>query len=170
MTNRNAQSLLIGKFLQLQLPQPQPPPVASAPVGCDQNRLRIQINASAFKAPPTPNGGHGKGAGVVVGAHIDKTGIASDVVNPIGIGAGYCGAGEVVTLNLGGVLCRQPLPTAIVVVPNEFFLFGVDRNHWDALPQALFHRGVDVPKLDRKSTRLNSSHGYISYAVFCLKK
>src|SRR2546422_6748237 len=32
----------------------------------------------------------------------------------------------------------------------------------------------DVKKLkenkDRKSTRLNSSHGYISYAVFCLKK
>src|SRR2546422_3056207 len=30
-----------------------------------------------------------------------------------------------------------------------------------------------VPKRcsgDRKSTRLNSSHGYISYAVFCLKK
>src|SRR2546429_5526817 len=27
--------------------------------------------------------------------------------------------------------------------------------------------GADV---DRKSTRLNSSHGYISYAVFCLKK
>src|SRR2546422_8490826 len=26
------------------------------------------------------------------------------------------------------------------------------------------------PALDRKSTRLNSSHGYISYAVFCLKK
>src|SRR2546422_7982106 len=24
--------------------------------------------------------------------------------------------------------------------------------------------------LDRKSTRLNSSHGYISYAVFCVKK
>src|SRR5256884_301783 len=26
------------------------------------------------------------------------------------------------------------------------------------------------PESDRKSTRLNSSHGYISYAVFCLKK
>src|SRR2546429_7313931 len=25
-------------------------------------------------------------------------------------------------------------------------------------------------RIDRKSTRLNSSHGYISYAVFCLKK
>src|SRR2546422_1514553 len=45
------------------------------------------------------------------------------------------------------------------------------------------HRGVDVGiggarvfrqqgggRQDRKSTRLNSSHGYISYAVFCLKK
>src|SRR2546422_4687668 len=51
------------------------------------------------------------------------------------------------------------------------------------------HRGVDVDhglvplpgcpgsipwrssrRTDRKSTRLNSSHGYISYAVFCLKK
>src|SRR2546422_1205543 len=30
-------------------------------------------------------------------------------------------------------------------------------------------RFVDVDG-DRKSTRLNSSHGYISYAVFCLKK
>src|SRR2546422_3857235 len=27
-----------------------------------------------------------------------------------------------------------------------------------------------IPERDRKSTRLNSSHGYISYAVFCLKK
>src|SRR3989449_11303758 len=29
---------------------------------------------------------------------------------------------------------------------------------------------VGGPYRDRKSTRLNSSHGYISYAVFCLKK
>src|SRR2546429_6007887 len=35
------------------------------------------------------------------------------------------------------------------------------------------HAGIerlDVGREDRKSTRLNSSHGYISYAVFCLKK
>src|SRR5207245_11486272 len=30
--------------------------------------------------------------------------------------------------------------------------------------------GMVLPDLDRKSTRLNSSHGSISYAVFCLKK
>src|SRR2546429_3309178 len=30
--------------------------------------------------------------------------------------------------------------------------------------------GLSIGQRDRKSTRLNSSHGYISYAVFCLKK
>src|SRR2546430_11107539 len=30
--------------------------------------------------------------------------------------------------------------------------------------------GIDPEQLDRKSTRLNSSHSQISYAVFCLKK
>src|SRR2546422_3331582 len=32
------------------------------------------------------------------------------------------------------------------------------------------HRARADAARDRKSTRLNSSHGYISYAVFCLKK
>src|SRR2546429_2666765 len=32
------------------------------------------------------------------------------------------------------------------------------------------NRSDPTPVADRKSTRLNSSHGYISYAVFCLKK
>src|SRR5205809_5891117 len=35
---------------------------------------------------------------------------------------------------------------------------------------AKFCVGVRADGGDRKSTRLNSSHGYISYAVFCLKK
>src|SRR5690349_22772705 len=34
----------------------------------------------------------------------------------------------------------------------------------------LLRRHRDRPHLDRKSTRLNSSHVEISYAVFCLKK
>src|SRR2546422_7892759 len=38
-----------------------------------------------------------------------------------------------------------------------FYMRWIGRHSWLAV-------------LDRKSTRLNSSHGYISYAVFCLKK
>src|SRR2546422_10240386 len=38
-------------------------------------------------------------------------------------------------------------------------------------PRRRRRRGrLQEPRSDRKSTRLNSSHGYISYAVFCLKK
>src|SRR5438270_4887225 len=46
---------------------------------------------------------------------------------------------------------------------------GLLRKIADAAARALVHRQIgDV--LDRKSTRLNSSHSQISYAVFCLKK
>src|SRR5687768_18205602 len=37
-------------------------------------------------------------------------------------------------------------------------------------PELIGGRADPAFTLDRKSTRLNSSHGYISYAVFCLKK
>src|SRR2546422_6130320 len=37
-------------------------------------------------------------------------------------------------------------------------------------PFGVENRPLGLLNLDRKSTRLNSSHGYISYAVFCLKK
>src|SRR2546429_3774066 len=38
---------------------------------------------------------------------------------------------------------------------------------WEELTAPDFVQAIHQ---DRKSTRLNSSHGYISYAVFCLKK
>src|ERR1041385_9450680 len=40
----------------------------------------------------------------------------------------------------------------------------------DADGRVTFTVDLGAPDSDRKSTRLNSSHGYISYAVFCLKK
>src|SRR3989449_893021 len=49
---------------------------------------------------------------------------------------------------------------------NELY-YGIEQVGWTghSKPRPMYDRG-----LDRKSTRLNSSHGYISYAVFCLKK
>src|SRR5947208_9701132 len=42
--------------------------------------------------------------------------------------------------------------------------------HRDARPDARTRDGERLDRQDRKSTRLNSSHQIISYAVFCLKK
>src|SRR3712207_8065580 len=60
------------------------------------------------------------------------------------------------------------------VAADEGHDAGVVDQHLDAaafLPGPLHHRGdlFDLGE-DRKSTRLNSSHANISYAVFCLKK
>src|SRR2546429_6431046 len=40
----------------------------------------------------------------------------------------------------------------------------------DHRPARVIESNAPRGRRDRKSTRLNSSHGYISYAVFCLKK
>src|SRR2546429_4637456 len=57
---------------------------------------------------------------------------------------------------------NQPLGGAVNHVVEHREIVVADRFTVEANPL------ID-PK-DRKSTRLNSSHGYISYAVFCLKK
>src|SRR2546422_4293634 len=53
--------------------------------------------------------------------------------------------------------------------PNGFneYTWGAPLASFPALQQT---RELGRAEGDRKSTRLNSSHGYISYAVFCLKK
>src|SRR2546422_2121475 len=52
---------------------------------------------------------------------------------------------------------------------SEFVANTSLRADWDILRPDLRGHGGSLDR-DRKSTRLNSSHGYISYAVFCLKK
>src|SRR2546429_9370328 len=63
---------------------------------------------------------------------------------------------EIYTLSLHDALPIYPL-TVVVGLAAQ-----VGRVHQRRAPR--------LGGVDRKSTRLNSSHGYISYAVFCLKK
>src|SRR5256884_4000630 len=58
---------------------------------------------------------------------------------------------------------------------HQGFLKFEQSNRFDALegkqiPVTIIYARDPLSIGDRKSTRLNSSHGYISYAVFCLKK
>src|SRR5258707_11983123 len=56
---------------------------------------------------------------------------------------------------------------ADLVFSGAMLAVYVDGCYWHACPE---HFRQPVTKVDRKSTRLNSSHANISYAVFCLKK
>src|SRR3712207_7454470 len=70
--------------------------------------------------------------------------------------------------NILQVIRREPRSAAVIV--DE--VFGSELLHFErrlALGEALAHLAY-LRKRDRKSTRLNSSHANISYAVFCLKK
>src|SRR2546430_3086213 len=59
------------------------------------------------------------------------------------------------------IRCEDPLGCRCAIIPLE--------GRWPAAKQ-LFDRLNSQRGPDRKSTRLNSSHSQISYAVFCLKK
>src|SRR2546429_2576803 len=67
--------------------------------------------------------------------------------------------------------CLGTIAIAVcLVLPNS--VFAASNQAENSTPQQVFDgmRQSFRADKDRKSTRLNSSHGYISYAVFCLKK
>src|SRR2546429_2704616 len=73
-------------------------------------------------------------------------------------------------------MIRRP-PRSTLFPYTTLFRSGPARRHTgtSSSSRTLLVLPVQAVKLrrsgrDRKSTRLNSSHGYISYAVFCLKK
>src|SRR2546429_1607061 len=70
---------------------------------------------------------------------------------------------EIYTLSL-----HDALPISVDSIPA---VFGITEDPFIVYTSnVLAILGLRALYLDRKSTRLNSSHGYISYAVFCLKK
>src|SRR5690554_7306586 len=70
---------------------------------------------------------------------------------------------EIYTLSL-----HDALPISVLAVRGR--TRAEDRRAHPHRGRAFLDRHLEVPGQDRKSTRLNSSHVRISYAVFCLKK
>src|SRR2546426_6602960 len=72
---------------------------------------------------------------------------------------------EIYTLSL-----HDALPICRATQPDDHYLGPPLPRLPDQLPDAAGRGAQRVELVDRKSTRLNSSHLVISYAVFCLKK
>src|SRR2546429_3286931 len=68
--------------------------------------------------------------------------------------------------------CALPISVGELDRGGDEAAVGGDVNALGRLAEVdlLSHGALLEVDQDRKSTRLNSSHGYISYAVFCLKK
>src|SRR2546422_8464950 len=100
----------------------------------------------------------------------------------------YCAVACCVRLSVGGcvmfffffLMIRRPPRSTLFPYTTLFrsmFFAAIAPNAWAAMPGRSGTRRMEIfawlrscVTPDRKSTRLNSSHGYISYAVFCLKK
>src|SRR2546422_6379208 len=80
---------------------------------------------------------------------------------------------EIYTLSLHDALPIFRIILLVSVFAHIWAAIEVTRASWRARPvgyRRLEPVETTYAARDRKSTRLNSSHGYISYAVFCLKK
>src|SRR5205085_4336599 len=87
------------------------------------------------------------------------------------------GAGLVDHVTHGPLVSLPPVPVAPVLLrdlealePGLLALFEAPQLLVLADVQPELHHHTAIADQDRKSTRLNSSHSQISYAVFCLKK
>src|SRR2546427_5492761 len=59
---------------------------------------------------------------------------------------------------------------ATVTVNGDSIHYRIELSNIDSAFESSILKWIESPLTDRKSTRLNSSHSQISYAVFCLKK
>src|SRR5438067_3096346 len=82
--------------------------------------------------------------------------------------------GVQLTLFFFFLMIRRPPRSTLFPYTTLFRSVGNDDQHFHATADERFDvlhlTGVFAVRQDRKSTRLNSSHVSISYAVFCLKK
>src|SRR3712207_8680932 len=91
-------------------------------------------------------------------------------------------AGRERALLLADIISDTPARDTVVLDIHELSPFadyfvitaGANERQLRAINRAVAERmaeaGIRPQRIDRKSTRLNSSHANISYAVFCLKK
>src|SRR6476620_12366012 len=69
------------------------------------------------------------------------------------------------------LMIRRPPRSTLFPYTTLFRSAAADTRRLEVRPSHLHHpRHARLAGADRKSTRLNSSHANISYAVFCLKK
>src|SRR2546427_8547679 len=112
-------------------------------------------------------GGSSGGSAAAVAAGLCFGSIGTDTGGSIRIPAALCG-GVGLKSTWGRISCKGVVPLSPLLDCTGPLARSV--HDLAILTDAIFVRVGREPNLDRKSTRLNSSHSQISYAVFCLKK
>jgi hypothetical protein len=116
------------------------------PVACLPARILASSNAK-ISAPPSADRGHRKTGRVVIGVHVDETGVLSQIVDAVRIGARHRRSGKIVAGHSFRRAFPSPLLARIVEMADEFLFLGIHGNDGLSLPQGQLHLSVDVPEL-----------------------
>ena len=127
--DRDQEMRLIRQLLQLQLEEPAAARITPSTVGGDIELGGVGVAFSSDPMPPAPDCLHGEFGRILVDAHRDESPVLRDVVDTVGDGLAELLVDEVMDFHLARGALRRPLFSPILVVPDEFFLLRIDRNH-----------------------------------------
>ena len=129
MTDTDWHLQRIGQSLQFAFPQTQPVAIAAAAICCDHQPFGTRIQLLSLRLPPAKDRCYRKLASVVICTYYHMTPVAGQIVDSVGVGARYFRIGEIMPLHTRRTRFAVPCAPVILIVPYEFFLFGVHRDH-----------------------------------------
>ncbi len=120
----------------------EPPPSAQI-----SSRSAPGVAGTPDGVPPAAQCRDGERRGVVVGADGDPAGVGRDVVDAVRDRLAQLLVGEVAHVDLLGLPGRLVLPTAVLELPDQLLLLGIDRDHGLTGPGVLGDLGCQIAEL-----------------------
>jgi hypothetical protein len=140
---------LVCQLLQFVFPQSGARSIATAAVSGDENPFHrsLPISFTPEALPPSPYGRDRELRRVVGDANIYPRFIVSNVVDPVGNDLAFLFVREVVSVHLDRLSLSPPRSPRILVIPDDFLLFRIDRDGRLACPLLRLHAATNVFKL-----------------------
>src|SRR5215469_5474831 len=147
MANGNSQTRLIGQVLYLLFPEPIARPVRATTISHDQEFCTGWIQFAANALPPPSDALDRKLGGLMVNPHVDEAAILQQIIDPIGDRFAISDGEVIIDVDRRLLPAGLPFSSAVLEIPDEFFLLTIDGN--DRLPLGFksFARAIDVLKL-----------------------
>src|ERR1700682_6479406 len=102
--------------------------VASAPIGGDQKFLSSFVELFPHPIPPAPYALHRELRGIGADADVDPPAILCDIVDSVRRRTSKLLVHKIVDVDFLGLSDRLPLLSGVLVIPDQFFLLGIDGN------------------------------------------
>jgi len=147
VADMNRELYFIGKLLQGYLPEPGTTAITASTIGGQQQLSGVGVALLAQVGPPAPDRLHRKLCRIMIDPHIYPALIGRQIIDSVGNHFAQVGVGKVMHVHWLWGAGRLPFPPGILKVADQFFLFGIDRDHRLSGTLELPDARVDILKL-----------------------